>query len=288
MSTVAVVTMVRNEGFKLPRWINYYSSQVGSANCYIIDNGSDDGSTLNIGGCQIIKIPSLTFDNQIRADFISNFVNGLLKYYTYVIYTDCDEIIVADPATYEGIGDFCNKERPDYIYSIGVDILHKLDIEPALRSDAKVSLQRSFVHFSSAMCKHNLTGLPVRWAKGFHSSQHPPKFGSLFNFHLRYSDLDEGLDRLAFTREQVKWAFDDEGKHQMLPDSQFAAMMRHWGQLPLQEGDDWSSETGVFRNYLKIFAETAKLNSELGIYDVNTIQFGDEIYKLPSRFIGIF
>lgn len=288
MANVAAVTMVYNERFKLPRWVDYYSKQLSPSNCYIIDHGSDDGSTSDIGKCQLIRIPRTTHDNQRRTDFVSNFVNGLLKYYSHVLYTDCDEIIVADPDQYAGIGDFCNKENPDYLYSIGVDVLHKYDIEPPLRPEEKITRQRSFVHFSSAMCKHTVARFPVTWTKGFHSSQYAPKFGGLFNFHLRYSDLDEGLGRLTLTREAVKWAFSNEGGHQKLPDSQFARMMRDWGRLPLIEGDNWAAENGKFSEFLKKFISDATINPKTQLYDVNTFTFSNNLYRIPKRFVGVF
>ena len=41
---LAAVTMVYNEPEFIPLWIKYYGEQVGKENCYIVDNGSDDGS----------------------------------------------------------------------------------------------------------------------------------------------------------------------------------------------------------------------------------------------------
>lgn len=287
MPTLAVLTMAYNEKHKLPRWVDYYTRQVGAPNCYIIDHGSDDGSVDKVGACQVIRLPRSAHDNQRRTDAVNNFANGILKYYDYVLYTDCDEMIVADPLQYDGLGDYCNKARPDYTYSIGVDVLHKIDQEEPLRPDELVTHQRSYVHYSAAMCKPNLSGLPVRWIKGFHSTEYPPKFGALYNFHLRYADLGEALDRLDLTRS-ISWAQSNEGGHQKLPDATFEKMMRDWGRLPIQEVEDWSPETGGMTPYLRDFVQTAKMDEKSNLYNVDVLTFGKELFRIPARFRGIF
>jgi len=37
--------MAYNESFYLKRWYRWYGSQLGIENCFVLDHGSDDGST---------------------------------------------------------------------------------------------------------------------------------------------------------------------------------------------------------------------------------------------------
>ena len=58
---LAAVTMVYNEPEFIPLWIKYYGEQVGKENCYIVDNGSDDGSLDDYKDeVNIIRVPKIT------------------------------------------------------------------------------------------------------------------------------------------------------------------------------------------------------------------------------------
>lgn len=287
MSNVAAITIVYNEKFKLPRWLEYYSRQLGPKNCYVVDHGSDDGSTEGITNSQIIRLPRTPYDNQTRVDAISSLAAFLLKYFDYVLYVDCDEILVADPGLYSSLGDFCNKMDPEYLYSIGVDVVHKLDEEAPLRPGEPVLRQRSYANFSAAMCKPNLTRVPVHWARGFHSHQHPPVFHQLFNFHLRYADLDEGLGRLSVTRG-LDWAKSYEGAHHKAPDSDFEGLIRMWSRRPVVSDDPWRHDAGVLGQHVQSFASSANRPSESDYYNVDLSTFGRELLRIPARFANVF
>ena len=47
----AAVTFVYNESFNLPLWRRHYGAQLGTENLFIVDDGSDDGSTDGILEC---------------------------------------------------------------------------------------------------------------------------------------------------------------------------------------------------------------------------------------------
>lgn len=287
MARVAAITIVYNEKSKLPRWVEYYSRQLGPRNCFVVDHGSDDGSTESIKSAQLIRLPRTPYDNQIRVDAISSLAGFLLKYFNYVMYVDCDEFLVADPRLYSGIGDLCNKLNPEYLYSIGIDIVHKIDEESPLRPDEPVLQQRSYGHFSAAMCKPNLTRKQVQWARGFHSHQYPPIFGPLLNFHLRYVDLHEGLERLGVTR-LLDWAKAYEGAHHKASDLEFEGMIRMWGRRPVLSDDPLTHNSGVLPKYLDEFTSQAHKPQGSETYNVNTFVFGDELIRIPEAFRHLF
>ena len=287
MANVAAITIVYNEKHKLPRWLSYYRRQLGQKNCFVIDHGSDDGSTNDIDQCQIIKLPRTPYDNQVRIEAISSLAHFLLKFFDYVIYTDCDEIVVADPQHYKGLGDYCNKLAPPYIYSIGIDVVQRLGEEGPLDPRRPVLEQRQYAHFSSAMCKPNLTRLPIRWARGFHSHQREPFFGSLFNFHLRYVDLDEGVARLGTTRS-LHWAKDNEGAHHKVSNAEYGSLIESWSKLPIVEDDAFCSTASVLSPYLDRFVRTSKYNPTLDQFDVDLFTFGAELIRIPPRFRVLF
>ena len=108
---VAAVTMVFNEKGNLPIWSKYYGGQLTPSHCYVIDHGSTDGSTQGLTELSRILLPRSPQDDVKRALFVSRLVNSLLGYYDYVLYSDCDEILVPDPRKFSGIVDYCEKVK---------------------------------------------------------------------------------------------------------------------------------------------------------------------------------
>jgi hypothetical protein len=284
---VAAVTMVFNEKQKLPIWAKYYGSQLGEDQCYIIDHGSNDGSTDTLQGFNRIRLPRSPQDDEKRTFFVSELVNSLLRYYEYVSYTDCDEILVPDPRKFSGIIDYCEKVKPDYVTSMGIDLLHKLPDEVTLDPNVPILNQRSYAHYSSAMNKPNMTSRPVTWWPGFHSRELPAKFGDVFLFHLRYADITQTLKRLQTTRE-MPWARENAGAHQKVSDQNMLGMVEQWGRLPIVDDDPWSAERGLLGAYTKEFKDSEKLQEESKTYWVDTVKFGRELIKIPAAFKNAF
>ena len=111
---VAAITMVYNEAALLPVWARHYVKQVGADHCYVIDHGSTDALVLPRGVNQL-RLPRSPHDDLRRAGFISKLTTSLLAYYDWVIYTDVDELLVADPAgskTFQVSAPLCQRTIP--------------------------------------------------------------------------------------------------------------------------------------------------------------------------------
>jgi hypothetical protein len=116
---VAVVTMVYNEGVNLPIWVRHYKAHCPGATLFVIDHGSDDGSTHGLPEVNLIPFPRTPFDDQTRAEIVTDFQHALLRLYDVVIYTDCDEMLVADPRIHASLGSFLASVESDAIASRG-------------------------------------------------------------------------------------------------------------------------------------------------------------------------
>ncbi|MCX7384257.1 MAG: glycosyltransferase family 2 protein [Alphaproteobacteria bacterium] len=202
--TVAAVTMAYNESDFLPIWVRHYSAQVGARNCYVIDHGSDDGSTEGLGEVNVVRIPRSPQDDERRAGFMSTFCASLLLWHDWVLHTDADEMVFVDPARYPSLLAYCALSPHAVVTTYGFNVVHSHG-EPAFDPARPVLRQRKWMQFWGAMAKPALIRRPVAWTGGFHRTDAAPVFDDLYMLHLRWFDRGIGLRRLARTREQP-WA----------------------------------------------------------------------------------
>ena len=223
-SQIAVVTMVYNEPVFLPIWRAHYGKVAGEARCYVIDHGSDDGSTADLGEINVVRIPRSPMHDQKRARFVSDFVSGLLEWYDIVIYTDVDEFLVANPERWEDLSAFCASFTGDAINCLGFEVCELPGVEGPLLPSVPILRQRRWARFSLAMCKPLLVRSRVMWEPGFHSSNHPMVFGDLILFHLHNCDRSIALERQAKTRA-MPWGDGPQDHYQRWDDKRLLAML---------------------------------------------------------------
>ncbi|WP_428375027.1 glycosyltransferase family 2 protein [Lichenicoccus sp.] len=287
---LAIVTMVYNEADFLPVWLRHYCAQADPGRCYVVDHGSDDGSTAADRlppGLNLLRIPRSPQDDDRRSGFISRLCAALLTWYDSVIYVDVDELLVADPASHASLGAFAADLAADAVVTaIGLDVVHRPDDEPALDWSRPLSLQRQWLRFSSSMCKPVLIRRAVAWAPGFHNIDAAPAFGSLFLFHLRYADMLSGLSRLARTRAQA-WSRPEAGSHQRVDDADWTGMLRSIAALP-QRGDvTLAPDDAALCHWLALVIASAASRRD-ALFRIDLHLSGDELWRLPHRFVGSY
>lgn len=205
MVRVACVTMAYNEKTNLPRWLRHYGKWFGVDSLYVIDDGSDDGSTKGLQ-CSVLRTPRLAFDDQRKSDILSGLQHSLLKYYDVVIVGDTDEYIVADPARFPSLNDYCDQMTQPIATPIGLNIVHLSDREAPLDQQQPILGQRQYVFFAGAMCKSVVTKVPTTWGTGNHRSAPGPQFDpDLYLFHTKHADFEQLRARQAVTRD-MEWA----------------------------------------------------------------------------------
>jgi hypothetical protein len=198
--------MVYNEGNMLRRWLAHYGRHLGARNLLVIDHGSDDGSTDDIGGAGRMILPRGPFDDGQRAEFVSGIQQNLLKYYDAVIYTDCDEFLVPDPRHFFDLRSYISAMKTGCIRAVGINVLHIRDREGPLLVNQGLLNQRGYCQFYSRESKPLIARTPLSWTVGFHAcnikSLIDPR---LLLFHAKFADFDSALARLAVTRE-MQWS----------------------------------------------------------------------------------
>ncbi len=204
--SIAIMTMVYNESVNLPIWLNHYRRAAPSAFLLIIDHASNDGSTDNLQGAARIPIPRNKMDELDRTFLINSLQQGLLRYYDVVIYTDCDELLVADPRKSPSLDAYLNQKRFSHAAPVGINVVHMVDREPPLDFAQPLLQQRRFCQFHSQLCKPVITRVPLRWEPGFHSCEQKVTIDEdLYLFHIKQIDMDQAVRRQRISRE-VAWS----------------------------------------------------------------------------------
>jgi hypothetical protein len=285
---VAAVTMAYNEPHFLPIWARYYSSQIGAEHCYVVDHGSDDGSTKALRGVNVVRIPRSAMNDGQCAKFISTFCASLLEWYDYLIRSDADEIVVADPAHFSSLTDYCTKSQEEVVTAIGFNILHT-DNEAPLNFKKKLLNQRKWMYFLSSMCKPVLTRRPLTWSPGFHRAEGVrTKYEDLYLFHLRYIDQDAGLQRLARTRSQP-WDEPDAAWWQRISDERCLQIFGQYSGLRKNESVRIDASSPQVREALRNVFGGVDVNSseeEEKLFNMN--YEANELWPIPERLRAIF
>ncbi len=272
--------MAYNEAVLLPMWARHYARQVGADHCYVIDHGSTEPLVLP-PGVNVLRLPRSPHDDQRRARFVSDLTASLLHYYDWVVYTDVDELVLANPQRHPNLPAFCADASSSVVTAIGLDVQHVPAIEPLLDPAQPVGAQRGWVRFTSAMCKPVLTRTPIAWGPGFHSANQPLVFGELYLFHLHWADRAVGLDRLRKTRT-MPWADPAFGAHQRIDDEQWSATFDGMAGMP-RTAADFSMQAPPIRTWLdRTLATTAGREGQS--YGIDLGVNADELWPIPAHF----
>ncbi len=203
---VAVITMARDEGTMLRRWVEHYSREVGAENLIVVDDNSSDGSTDDLP-CPVLRIPPLTKKKSFepaRMALLGGLAAGLLEAYDATIFCDVDEFIVADPKAHESLRHFV-AARPGRraVGVMGLNLVHDVAQEAPLVDSEPILGQRRLAKFLPLMCKPSLKWDPAHWALASHGINCPFEVDpELFMFHMKFADRDH-LKAVADHRHEM-------------------------------------------------------------------------------------
>lgn len=201
---LAVFTMVYNEHTMLPVWARYYVGQAGAGNVYVLDHGSSHLPPLP--GCTIIPLPRLDVDEVKRTEQVQQFQHNLLRRYDAVLFTDCDEFVVARPSRFASLKAYARKMPYPTVRCVGVDVVQHAPNLPPILWQRPILAQRPYGAIRPWSCKALLSSVPLTWQPGFHSCAQPSMLDTdLWLFHLKYADQTHLLKRLALTRT-LNWS----------------------------------------------------------------------------------
>jgi Glycosyl transferase family 2 len=283
--SVFAMTFAYNESFFLPRWVNYYASQLGAENLFVLDHGSTDLSTLGLGPVNIIRVPRTIYDEVKRVTFASHMHSALLQYYDSGFVMDADEFIVADPIRYKNLNEFASQTPATALACVGLELCHIPGKEATYQPHLPILFQREHVLFDSWICKRSFASQPIRFGGGFHTSDQPVIFDEdLFLIHLKNFDYQYRMVRQQIT---ASWTYaGDWGEHAK---KSVDYVKEIFAGFEARVAAGLTSAEFSFQKELETCLEKTVLNPS-GEYDFNLsggLQ-SDGFHILPARFRGLF
>jgi hypothetical protein len=205
LPSLAVITMARDEGSMIRRWVDWYAGQVGAEHLVVVDDNSSDGSTDDLP-CPVLRIPYLRkrgFE-PARMGLLAGISAGLLEAYDAVMFCDADEFVVAEPRKHATLRHFV-AARPDRaaVGVLGLNVVHDVTREEALRDGEPILGQRSLAKFLPLMCKPSMKWQAAPWVHASHGIECPFEVDrELFMFHMKFADRDH-LAEVAANRHHL-------------------------------------------------------------------------------------
>ncbi|NPD13977.1 hypothetical protein HOY34_02045 [Xinfangfangia sp. D13-10-4-6] len=210
---LGVMTMAYQDYFFVERWYRYWSAQIGPECLYLLSHGNDPVHREIAIGANIINLPRdsgmYKFDAR-RWRSMGYLASGLLEFYKWMIVSDVDEIVIADPLSATSVGDWIerntsdNKSAPKNISPLCLELIHLPDEEPeSIADDATILSRRRIFQPNWNYSKPCLIGAPALFAPGGHRNNLGPRLlpDGLFTLHLKFFDLPMLTDRSKGRKE---------------------------------------------------------------------------------------
>lgn len=285
---VAAVTMVREDAFFLRLWLRHYGRALGRENCYVVNHGRGAQVAALARGCNVIGIPGAPHPNfdMKRWRLLNHLVAGLRTTYDHVVVGDVDELVVVDPATGQGLGDWLGAQKTGRVLTpLGLEVIHRPDLEAAPIGETVLGPRR-FLRPAPHYAKPCVISTATKIARGGHYAQHPRLDAPepLYLFHLKYCDAGEYA--AAMDRRNAMTAALGVGVKE-------AAVGRHWfaearppddavfAAFAARRPAPWAPE--ALRAAMR---SSFRPRGDTGFWHFDRPE-SDEIWQVPERFVGL-
>lgn len=291
--SIAYVTMVYNDKFFLELWLGYYRKFTSSKNIYIVTHGPQPYVHDIAGDCNIVEIerdPRNPRLDQDRMSFLSTFCSELTEKHSRVVMNDVDEIIALDPDVAWDLDAYISNipSSVKVISPLGLEVIHRFDIESDYDYSRKMFDQRQFVRMNGWYTKPNITSVPIVWGPDGHGCSYDTLYvdDNLYTFHLKWFDQNTHVRR---HEERLGFRFNDKDGNEVIIGA------GSWG---------WSAQAYriVTNSFLKfpIFSEKESFDftaqrervrssfqeAKPGMYKIHWF-VEHKLHTLPDRFIGM-
>ncbi len=211
MKPLAFITLVRNESFFLPKWVNYYART--DADLFVLDHESDDGSTDHLPGRvtkEVVHHPECE-----RAAWMLGLVQDKMQQllnegYDRVGYAEVDEFLIPDPARWKSLKNFLTERQDPMIPAQGWNVVCRSGDSPLPGNPmlAGRGWKREPIYDMTLLASR----VP-RWKIGRHGMEDQPNGPDigLRLVHFHYADPELGWRRIQDRKKGKEFAQDGCG-----------------------------------------------------------------------------
>jgi hypothetical protein len=209
----AVFTIVREEGFYLPKWYKYYSQFLRDQDIHVIHHkptadAVDTCCDFLRDKCPIHVEVQPMFSSRWIRDVVKQYQTTLLKEYEAVIFTDVDEIITIHPDSgFADLGEFMAQFVQDAKHTNwrvnAYSLIHLPDCgEAAVDLARPIMEQRMYWFRDDYFDKPLITKVPLNYVLGHHTATNMNKqrHPHLYMIHLHQFDFD------WYVKRHQRWA----------------------------------------------------------------------------------
>jgi hypothetical protein len=200
---IAAISMVRNDEFFIPKWIDYYGSQLGHENLFLLLDGHDQPLPHDHGTINMIRLPHQELGraegDRNRARLVSYFARALFLRYDLIIANDIDEFLVVDPDRHVTLSEYLQRPiRSASLSALGLDVGQHTGLESPVDPGRPFLEQRSYAHVSARYTKPVVAAAPLTWGSGFHrvKGRNFHIDPNLYLFHFGMVDYDQSRGKL--------------------------------------------------------------------------------------------
>jgi len=212
---IAAISMVRNGGFFVEKWIDYYGKLFGKQNLFLIIDGLDQPLPGEHTEITVTQVPHITqgkaAGDRYRAKLVSGYAKSLLsdKGYKVVVAHDIDEYLVLDPSWSGTLAEYLlGRAKSPSISALGVDVVHHPKIEGPIDTTKPFMSQRGYAVISARYTKAVVATEPVVWGAGFHwvKGKNFNIDPNLFLFHCGMIDIDAAYNKIK-EKDRNRWGW---------------------------------------------------------------------------------
>ncbi|MDZ7905327.1 MAG: glycosyltransferase family 2 protein [Cypionkella sp.] len=286
------ITMAYQDHFFLERWVRHYAAQFGRQHLYILSHGGDPEHARIGEGCNIITLPrdpTMFRLDRRRWAFISQFANGMLRYYNWLFVGDVDEVVIVDPDVAADLPTYLRRYdvqgAPKSLCPLGLELIHNPAQEPEpIANDAPILSRRRNFRVNANYSKPCVMRREAAFTIGGHANNHLPRVldPHMYLIHMRFFDYDITCARLAGRREM---------REIMTGDRDPASVGHAWGR-DLENFKALASGVPVREDAELAEVRAKMLGEQQLLHDGKVAFFGGgrtkEFYRLPDRFAGVF
>lgn len=184
-----IFTVEHDESYYLPIFLKWYGETFKPEDVYILAHNASDKHKKELERAEKdgYKVEHLTTDEIFNHDWLNMIVHGrqrqLLEEYDYVMFVDCDELVVPTECT---LREFIDNATEEAYRCDGWEI----------QEDIHKYIGNKFMYRSIGFCKTPLTRIPLTYVHGYHRSE--PEFqinDKLRLYHIHKLNWNESWAR---------------------------------------------------------------------------------------------